>query len=86
MSWSLIVAAPASGEDIHRKKRDIDARISALQSKITHAKTQEGVLTKQISAVSDKIVALQDDVDAAQDQLNTLEAQLAASQQEASIV
>jgi murein DD-endopeptidase MepM/ murein hydrolase activator NlpD len=76
----LLVAAPAAGEDIHRKKREIDDRISTLQSKIAHAKTQQGVLTQEITIVDAKITALQDDVARAQNQLSTLEGQLAASQ------
>jgi murein DD-endopeptidase MepM/ murein hydrolase activator NlpD len=77
----LLLATPASAGDIHRKKRDIDERISALHSKIAHAKTQEGVLTQEITIVDAKITSLQDDVARAQNQLNALEGQLAASQQ-----
>jgi murein DD-endopeptidase MepM/ murein hydrolase activator NlpD len=77
----LLLAAPAAAGDIHRKKREIDERISALHSKIANAKTQEGVLTQEITVVDAHITALQDDVARAQNQLNTLEGQLAASQQ-----
>ncbi len=77
----LLLATPAAAGDIHRKKREIDERISALHSKIAHAKTQEGVLTREITIVDAKITALQDDVARAQNQLSTLEGQLAASQQ-----
>jgi murein DD-endopeptidase MepM/ murein hydrolase activator NlpD len=80
LACMLLLAAPAGGEDIHRKKREIDERLSTLQSKIAHAKTQQGVLTQEISIVDAKITALQDDVAGAQSQLNTLEGQLAASQ------
>jgi peptidoglycan DL-endopeptidase CwlO len=76
----LLLAAPAAGEDIHRKKREIDERISTLQARIAHAKSQEGVLTQEITIVDAKITALEDDVARARNQLNTLEAQLAASQ------
>jgi murein DD-endopeptidase MepM/ murein hydrolase activator NlpD len=76
----LLLAAPAAGEDIHRKKREIDERISTLHSKITHAETQQSVLTQEITLVDAKITALEDDVARAQNQLNTLEGQLAASQ------
>jgi len=77
----LILAAPAAGDDIHHRKAELDSRIAGLQSKITHAKAHEGVLTQQITAVSDKIDALQGNVARAQSQLDTLEGQLAASQQ-----
>jgi murein DD-endopeptidase MepM/ murein hydrolase activator NlpD len=76
----LLLAAPASGEDIHRKKRQLDERISTLHSKIARANAQEGVLTGQITVVNGKITALVDDVTRAQNQLNSLEDQLAASQ------
>jgi peptidoglycan DL-endopeptidase CwlO len=76
----LLLAAPAAAGDIHRKKREIDDRISALHSKIADAKTQEGVLTQEITVVDEHITALQDDLSRAQNQLNTLEGQLAASQ------
>jgi murein DD-endopeptidase MepM/ murein hydrolase activator NlpD len=77
----LLLATPAAAGDIHRKKREIDERISTLHSKIAQAKTQEGVLTREITIVDAKITSLQDDVARAQNQLNTLESQLAASQQ-----
>jgi murein DD-endopeptidase MepM/ murein hydrolase activator NlpD len=76
----LLLAAPAAAGDIHRKKREIDDRISSLNSKVAHAKTQEGVLTQQITVVDAKITSLQDDVARAQNRLNTLEGQLATSQ------
>ena len=62
----LVLAAPAAGDDIHRKKRDVDERISSLHSKIAHAKAQEGVLTQEITVVNAKIASLQDDVASAQ--------------------
>ena len=76
----LIVAAPAAGDDIHHRKAELDSRIATLHSKIAHAKAQEGVLTEQISAVSDRIDELQGNVTRAQNELDTLEGQLAASQ------
>ncbi|HEX7309813.1 MAG TPA: peptidoglycan DD-metalloendopeptidase family protein [Gaiellaceae bacterium] len=76
----LLLAAPAAAGDIHRKKREIDDRISSLHSKIANARTQEGVLTQQITVVDAKITSLQDDGARAQNRLNALEGQLAASQ------
>jgi murein DD-endopeptidase MepM/ murein hydrolase activator NlpD len=80
LACMLLLAAPAAGEDIHRKKREIDRRISTLHSKIARAETQQSVLTQEITLVDAKITALQDDVARAQNLLNALEAQLAASQ------
>ena len=76
----LILAAPAAGEDIHRRKHEVDQRISSLHSKIQYARSREAVLTQEISIVNGKIRALEGDVDRAQAQLSALEAQLAASQ------
>ncbi len=80
LACMLLLAAPAAGEDIHRKKREIDERISTLHSRIARAETQQSVLTQEITIVDAKITALQDDVAHAQNLLNTLEGQLAASQ------
>jgi murein DD-endopeptidase MepM/ murein hydrolase activator NlpD len=77
----LLLSAPAAAGDIHHKKRAIDERISTLHSKIANARTQESVLTQEITVVDAHITALQDDVARAQNQLSTLEGQLAASQQ-----
>jgi murein DD-endopeptidase MepM/ murein hydrolase activator NlpD len=80
LAVSLIVATPAAGDDIHRRKAEVDQHLSSLHSKITRAKSQESVLTQEISIVNGKIDALQGDVDQAQSRLDTLEAQLAESQ------
>src|SRR5437762_2403171 len=80
LACALLVAAPAAGEDIHRKKREIDERIASLHSKIAHAQTAQSVLTREITVVDARITSLQDDVARAQSQLSTLEAQLSASQ------
>jgi murein DD-endopeptidase MepM/ murein hydrolase activator NlpD len=80
LACMFLLAAPAAGEDIHRKKREIDERLSTLHSKIAHAETQQSVLTQEITIVDAKITSLQNDVARAQNQLNTLEGQLAASQ------
>jgi murein DD-endopeptidase MepM/ murein hydrolase activator NlpD len=76
----LLVAAPASGQDIGTRKQIIDGRIDVLQKKIESARQREGVLTSEIEAVTDKINALQDDVDSASARLNQLESVLALHQ------
>ena len=76
----LLVAAPASGQDIGTRKQIIDGRIDVLQKKIESARQREGVLTSEIEVVTDKINALQDDVDSASARLNQLEAVLALHQ------
>jgi murein DD-endopeptidase MepM/ murein hydrolase activator NlpD len=76
----LLVATPASGQDIGARKQMIDGRIDILQKKIETARQREGVLTSEIEVVSDKIHQLQDDVDSASARLNELEAVLALHQ------
>jgi murein DD-endopeptidase MepM/ murein hydrolase activator NlpD len=76
----LLVAAPASGQDIGTRKQIIDGRIDVLQKKIEAARQREGVLTSEIEVVTDKINALQDDVDSASARLNQLESVLALHQ------
>jgi murein DD-endopeptidase MepM/ murein hydrolase activator NlpD len=75
----LLLAPPAAGDPYHRK-REIDERISVLNSRIASARAKEGVLTQQISVVTTKIRALTDDVRSAQGRLNLLESQLALHQ------
>jgi murein DD-endopeptidase MepM/ murein hydrolase activator NlpD len=74
-----LAAAPASGDTWHRK-REIDERISVLNSRIATARAKEGVLTQQISVTTTKIRALTDDVRNAQGKLNRLEAELSIHQ------
>jgi murein DD-endopeptidase MepM/ murein hydrolase activator NlpD len=76
----LLVATPASGQDIGARKQMIDGRIDILQKKIETARQREGVLTSEIEVVSDKINQLQDDVDSASARLNELETVLALHQ------
>jgi murein DD-endopeptidase MepM/ murein hydrolase activator NlpD len=76
----LILAAPASGEDIHRRKQEVDQRLSSLHAKLAYAKSREAVLTQEITIVDAKVDALEDDVRRAQARLDELEVQLAASQ------
>jgi len=80
LACALLLAAPASGGDIYRKKRELDERISSLQSKIEHAKAKEGVLTGEITLVNARIGDLVDDVESAQARLYALENELEASQ------
>lgn len=79
---ALVLVSPAAGGDIHRQKRKLDERISTLNSKLAHARVQEGVLTGQISIVNAKIRALQGDVLSAQSKLNEIEVVLAQHQRQ----
>ena len=77
---TLVVAAPAAGDDIEDQKAAVDARIAALQAEIAASKENEGVLTSQLSAVVAELGAAQDAVAEAQSSLGALEAELAAEQ------
>ena len=78
----LLLAAPAAADDIYRKKREIDERLSSVHTKIAHARQQEAVLSQEITLVNARIDDLQNDVAQAQQKLKRLEAELAASQRE----
>jgi murein DD-endopeptidase MepM/ murein hydrolase activator NlpD len=77
---ALVVAAPAAGGDIGRRKRAIDERLSSLSSKIAQAQAREGALTHSIIVVNAQIHGLEDDVTRAQRKLGSLDHQLAVHQ------
>jgi murein DD-endopeptidase MepM/ murein hydrolase activator NlpD len=66
------VADPGDGD----RKRDIDARIEQLRGEISQANAREGVLTSQLSQVTEQLRAAQTEVDARQARLDTLEVAL----------
>jgi peptidoglycan hydrolase CwlO-like protein len=75
------VATPATGqEDPGAEKARVDQRIAELQAEIDAAKTQQGVLTSQLSEVASELRAAQGAVDEAQSGLDQLEAELASEQ------
>jgi murein DD-endopeptidase MepM/ murein hydrolase activator NlpD len=76
----LVVAAPASGQDVDEQKRIIDARIDNLESKVAQAREREGVLSAEIEEVTQKIGALEGEVGAAEARLDQLETVLALQQ------
>jgi murein DD-endopeptidase MepM/ murein hydrolase activator NlpD len=76
----VLVAAPASAQDVGERKQVIDARIDVLQEKIEAARAREGVLTSEIEVVTDKIHRLQSDVESASTRLDQLEDVLALHQ------
>ena len=76
---ALVVATPATADDVGDRKAEVDARIAALRSEIEVATGQEGVLTSQLSAVSAELEAAQAAVDQAQASVSSLEAELTAA-------
>lgn len=81
LALALVFAAPAAGDDIEDQKATVDARIAALQAEIDSARSEEGVLTSQLSAVVSELEAAQSAVDEAQGSLELLEAELATEQE-----
>lgn len=80
-AFALAVATPATGQqDPGAEKTRVDQRIAELQAEIDAAKTQEGVLTSQLSEVASELRAAQGAVDVAQSGLDQLEAELASEQ------
>ena len=73
---ALLVTGTAAADSMDERKREIDAQLSQLRSKISAADRKEAVLSDQISAVTSKIRALQDDVSSARARVATLEEQL----------
>lgn len=76
----LVLAAPAAGDTIRDRKQAVDSKIDSLQARIDRARAREGVLTTEISEVTQKIRGLEDDVSSASSQLERLEAVLALHQ------
>jgi peptidoglycan hydrolase CwlO-like protein len=74
----LLLSAPAAGDPGSEKAR-IDGTIGELRSRIDRADAQTGVLTSELSAVSERVRTLQQGVDAQQARLSVLESQLASS-------
>lgn len=72
----LLTLAPAATAGPSDRKEVVDTQIMRLHEKIESARAQEGVLTSQISAYSDKIRALQGDVDQASSSVAALERDL----------
>jgi murein DD-endopeptidase MepM/ murein hydrolase activator NlpD len=69
------LAGPA-GADPWDQKRSVDARIAELERRIVESSAREGVLTEEISEVTEDIRVLEDDVTHASSTLERLEAEL----------
>jgi murein DD-endopeptidase MepM/ murein hydrolase activator NlpD len=73
---ALVATAPAAG-DVVQRKATVDQRIQRLHDRIDYERTQEGVLTTKISALTGRIRTLEGQVGAASDRLTALEQDLA---------
>src|SRR4051794_5918425 len=77
----LVLVAPAAGDDLHRKKADIDARIAALNGHVQTVRERENALRGQIADVTDRIRSLEAQVGDVATQLQTLQEDLGLHQQ-----
>jgi murein DD-endopeptidase MepM/ murein hydrolase activator NlpD len=73
---ALLLTGTAAADNMDERKREIDAQLSKLRSKISAVNEKEAVLSDQISTVTSKIRALQDDVSAARARVATIEEEL----------
>jgi murein DD-endopeptidase MepM/ murein hydrolase activator NlpD len=73
----LLLAAPAAGDPGTEKAR-VDERLGELRDRIEEAGQQAGVLTSELSSLSDRVRAALGQVAAEQARLEALEAELAA--------
>jgi murein DD-endopeptidase MepM/ murein hydrolase activator NlpD len=78
---ALVLAAPAAGEDIHAKKRSVDARIAHLSDSIHAARQKEAGLRNQIQDVTSRIRTLEHEVGDVSTRLDSLQADLALHQE-----
>ena len=76
---ALVVVAPAAADDPADEKAAVDARIASLESDIAASKAQEGVLTSQLSAVTEELESAQAAVDDADAAVGVLEAELTSA-------
>ena len=74
-SAALVLVAPAAG-DVYERKHDVEAQISALESKMAAAEAREDALTSEIEAVSNEIQGLERDVGDVSRKLRALERDL----------
>jgi murein DD-endopeptidase MepM/ murein hydrolase activator NlpD len=73
----LAAATGASAQSLTDQQATLDGKISSLRTKISYAKSKEGILSSQISSASDEINSLEGDIDSLSSQLTVLEADLA---------
>jgi murein DD-endopeptidase MepM/ murein hydrolase activator NlpD len=81
LALGLVVAAPAAGDDLHRRQHEIDSRISSLQAHVQSLHRREDALRAQIGAVTTHIRTLEAQVGSVSTELSTLQADLALHQQ-----
>jgi murein DD-endopeptidase MepM/ murein hydrolase activator NlpD len=74
---TLVLAAPAAGEDIVGKKQSIDTRIAELHGTIERTREREHALKGEIVDVTQRIRVLEGQVGDVSQKLHTLEADLA---------
>jgi murein DD-endopeptidase MepM/ murein hydrolase activator NlpD len=74
---TLVLAAPAAGQDPYDEKQDVDSRLADVRAKLAGVESREQALSAQIGAVSGEIVALERQVGDVSTRLSALEHDLA---------
>jgi len=74
---TLVLAAPASGDDVIGKKRSVDERLARIRESISQTRAREETLKGEIADVTSRIRVLQSQVGDVSERLQTLEADLA---------
>jgi murein DD-endopeptidase MepM/ murein hydrolase activator NlpD len=74
---TLLLAAPAAGQDSFDEKQDVDSRLADVRAKLAGVESREQALSAQIGAVSGEIVALERQVGDVSTRLSALEHDLA---------
>jgi len=77
LAAALVLVAPAAGDDLHRKKSEIDSRIARLNDHVASIRAKEDSLRAQIDQVSGKIRGLEAQVGDVSARLDTLRQDLA---------
>jgi murein DD-endopeptidase MepM/ murein hydrolase activator NlpD len=76
----LLLGVPSAlGQSLYDRQSQLAGAIAGLQSEITAAKEQEGVLSSEIDAATSRIAALAGDIDALATRIAVLEGELAES-------
>jgi murein DD-endopeptidase MepM/ murein hydrolase activator NlpD len=76
LAVALVLAAPAAGDDLHRQKSRVDARIAHLNDHVQSIRQRESALRAQIAGVSTRIRTLEAQVGDVALQLETLQQDL----------
>ena len=76
LALALVLAAPATADDIHKKKASVDAQLAQVQAQIALSKQQEVHLAGQVTSLTHSISVLESRVGDVSTQLSSLRADI----------